>query len=371
MSTGAVDPSSDLSSDKALLAANVCVWEWIPGSEVLSIKARGTSVLPDIEGDWRLDDLQPMLDGLSGPALKSAFGADLKDTRISFTLGLGDGRDLKLIGARTPDGRAHGLIFDSSPVNEIVADQTSKLEAVFQPIIRISDGAVAGFEALARWRNDDGDLIGASEFTRGSNPLAAAGLALNMLTQSGEALADWQDEYPALKLFMQVNLTGADLFRPEVLEKVADLVASGRIAPNSLRIELTEQMALRDFEAGIAAAAALKASGVTLVLDDFGSGYSSLAWLASVPAEGIKLDPQLTQLAGTPRADTILSSIVRLARSLGMSVTAEGIEDFDRVQFLKGIGCNYVQGFAYARPMDRPAAKRFLKAQTRFEELKG
>ena len=146
---------------------------------------------------------------------------------------------------------------------------------------------------------------------------------------------------------------------------------SGRYEPGALRIELTEQMALRDFEAGVAAATALQASGASLVLDDFGSGHSSLAWLAAIPAVGIKLDPQLTQLAGTPRADTILAGAVKLARSLDMSVTAEGIEDFDRVGFLRSIGCDYAQGFAYARPMTFEDATKFLESEVRLDDLKG
>ena len=120
-------------------------------------------------------------------------------------------------------------------------------------------------------------------------------------------------------------------------------------------------MALRDFEAGVAAAIAIQAAGAAVVLDDFGSGHSSLAWLASIPATGIKIDPQLTKMVGRPRMDTILKGLADIAKQLDMTITAEGIEDLTRVQILRDIGCNYGQGFAYARPLTKPDAASFLK----------
>lgn len=354
-------------SDEAVAAARVCVWEWAPEDKALRIRAQGPSVLPELEGDWQIPDLLNLVDGLSRTALHNQFLSDELPSRVTLHLKLADGRDLRLLGARTEDGHARGLLFTMDEGLE--ADISSELEAVFQPIIHLRNGTIAGFEALARWRVDDGDLRLASELGSRSNPLNRAGLALGMLDQANHALTEWTTRFPKLKPFVQVNLTGADLFRPDVLDRVEFLVRNGNFAPDALRIELTEQMALRDFDAGVAAAVALEASGAALVLDDFGSGHSSLAWLAAIPAIGIKIDPQLTQMAGTPKTDTILSSIARLARSLGMTITAEGIEDFESVQFLRGIGCDYVQGFAYARPMTFADATRFLEGQKRIEGL--
>lgn len=356
-------------SDDAVAAARVCVWDWLPSDEVLRIRPQGVSVLPELEGDWQIADFMALLNGLSAPTLREAFCSDHPASRITLHLTLADGRELRFLGARTVEGHARGLLFTAETAQE--NDRPSELEAVYQPIMRLRDGAVAGFEALARWRGEDGELRSASDFPSMRNPLSGPGLALGMLSQADQALKNWTGKFPAIKPFVQVNLTGADLFRPEVLDLVETLVRSGEYSADALRIELTEQMALRDFDAGVSAAIALQASGAALVLDDFGSGHSSLAWLAAIPAAGIKLDPQLTQMAGTPRADTILSGVARLARSLGMSITAEGIEDLEKVQFLRGIGCDYVQGFAYARPMTFDSATRFLESQTRIEDLKG
>ncbi|MAP96014.1 MAG: hypothetical protein CMK07_13795 [Ponticaulis sp.] len=367
MPSASSDDQSFIVSDHALDAARTCVWEFTPETQSLRIRARGHPVLPQIEGDWKLSDFLPLLDGLSGPSFVAALGDIDGHERLNLPLGLSDGETMRLVGARSEDGQVRGLLFVSQAEHYTASE--SQLEAVFQPIIRLSDGSIAGFEALARWRSSEGKLQHASDFTGQASPLSNSGLAVEMLTQSANALADWWQDFPELKLFVQVNLTGADLFRADVLTRIDELVAADRFPVNSLRLELTEQMALRDFDAGVAAATALQASGVALVLDDFGSGHSSLAWLSAIPAVGIKFDPHLTRLAGTPRTDAILSTMTQLAHSLDMTVTAEGIEDFEKVQFLRSIECDYVQGFAYAHPMTRDKAKRFLISQNSLSNL--
>lgn len=360
--------SPDKSSDAALQAAGVCTWDWSGQTSRIRVWNKGKKNFDDLEGDWCLEDFLTTLDGLSARRLSDALTAADPDQRIDHFISLADGREFHFLGSFLSDGQAHGLLLSKNRQKPRVID--IPVVAVFQPIIRLEDGMIAGFEALARWRGEDGEIRAASAIQSTEERLVMEGLALSMLEQAGRAIEDWSSAYPDLNLFVQVNLSGADLYRSSVLEKVSDLVQSGRIPANALRVELTEQMALRDFDAGVAAASALNASGAVLVLDDFGSGHSSLAWLASIPVSGIKIDSQLTQLPSGPRIDQILKSVTELARSLDLSVTAEGIEDFDRVQFLKDIGCNYVQGFAYAYPMEKAEADRFLENQISLFDLK-
>ena len=351
----------------ALTAAGVAVWQWKGESNLFSLRSHGGSESLDLEGDWQLEDFLTTIDGMSRQRLSQRLLENEHSKRLDLTLMLADGRRLHLLGAFVGDRHAQGLLYTSGM--EPAVNNTLPVEAAFQPIIRLKDGMIAGFEALARWRDNSGELRPAGAFPDEFGRMIHQQLATTMLEQAGRALADWTKKFPSLNLFVQVNLTGADLYRADVLEKVTGLVQSGLFKPDALRIELTEQMALRDFEAGVAAATALQASGAGLILDDFGSGHSSLAWLAAIPASGIKIDPQLTQMAGTPKVDTILSSVARLAGQLGMTVTAEGIEDLDKVHFLKGIGCDYVQGFAYARPMEKGQADRFLESQLRLRDI--
>lgn len=357
--TRSADPIS--STDVALEAAGVCVFEWTGANETIRLWGRGSGDHRDLEGKWLLPDFLTMLDGLSATCLSDILRSGGPSKRLDVVLSLADGRKLHFLGSFLEEGQAHGLLLGRE--RQVGRMSDVPVEAVYQPIIRLKDGMIAGFEALARWRTENGELLPASALEGRDQKLMNEGLALAMLDQAGLAIADWTSRYPALDLFVQVNLSGADLYRRSVLEKVAQLAQSGNIPDGALRIELTEQMALRDFEAGVAAASALKAAGADLVLDDFGSGHSSLAWLASIPASGIKLDSQLTQLPVGPRTDAILRSVAGLAKTLGMSVTAEGIEDFARVEFLKEIGCDYVQGYAYAYPLEKKKADRFLDSQ--------
>ena len=108
---------------------------------------------------------------------------------------------------------------------------------------------------------------------------------------------------------------------------------------------------MRDFEGALGALAAFRAAGAGVVLDDFGAGHSSFAWLAELPAEGVKLDPKLTAMIAHPRAARIVSSLTALIHGLGMTVTAEGIEDAALAADLHAIGCDYVQGFAWDLPL--------------------
>ena len=100
-----------------------------------------------------------------------------------------------------------------------------------------------------------------------------------------------------------------------------------------------------------------------MVLDDFGAGHSSFAWLAELPADGVKFDPKLVRMAGHKRADAILQGLVGLVHGLGMTVTAEGVEDVEAAQALRRMGCDYVQGFAYDLPLQAAdLAVAFAKA---------
>jgi EAL domain-containing protein (putative c-di-GMP-specific phosphodiesterase class I) len=227
------------------------------------------------------------------------------------------------------------------------------LAPVFQPIVSLRNGQVAGFEALARW--DDGDL------TSPPSRYEDEALASNMLIRSAEALARLRDITGREDLFMQVNLTARDLARGTLPALVEALINGYNLPERSMKIELTEQAALRDADFALSAALALKAVGAGLVLDDFGTGHSSFAWLADLPADSLKIDHGLTRRLGQHRTDTILSTITLLANRLGMTSTAEGVERKEDAARLRALGFDHVQGFAFARPMDIESAIRFMR----------
>ncbi|MEO0982169.1 MAG: EAL domain-containing protein [Pseudomonadota bacterium] len=226
-----------------------------------------------------------------------------------------------------------------------------ELTPAFQPILDISSGLIAGFEALARWRGSTPDRA-----------LEDPALAPHMLMRSAEALSDWRRETGRADLFANVNLTAFDLIAPELPVLIEELVRGFDLGPGQLRIEITEQAAISDLDAALEAVAIVKQAGVGLILDDFGTGHSSFAWLADLPADGLKIDHELTARLGQPRADTIMEAITLLAARLGMTATAEGVETREAVKPLRALGFQYVQGFAFGRPMTTSDAAAYLKA---------
>ena len=274
----------------------------------LSLKPDPSGSLSDLMGEWSLSAFGLKLDGLS----MSRLDRTLKelDGPVSCELGLADGRQFSLVGAFTEPGRAQGMLLsgegerrrsDKSDENSIGPE----LSPVFQPIISLADGRIAGFEALARWSDAGQKRPPAKRF---EDPA----LASNMLIRAANELANWREQTRRSDLFVHVNLTGRDLAGGEVAGLIEALVSGHKLYNQSLRIELTEQAALRDFDEAIKVTRSIKTAGAGLVLDDFGSGHSSFLWLADMPADSLKIDPELTRRVGDNRTNIIPVSYTHL-----------------------------------------------------------
>ena len=151
---------------------------------------------------------------------------------------------------------------------------------------------------------------------------------------------------------VSVNLSRIDLYNPQLPEHLTALLARYGVSPDLLRLELTESAYTQDPEELITAINRLRAAGFAILMDDFGSGYSSLNVLMDMPVDALKLDMRfLEQLNVNPRAASILTSVVRMAKWLHIPVVAEGVETWDQLSFLRSIGCDHVQGYLFARPM--------------------
>ncbi len=328
-------------------------WRWDAQGGRLRINTKDAAYR-DLAGDWSLSGVSVLLEGISRGRLSRALEADAG--RVNCQLTLSNGRRVKLVGTFTEPGQAAGFLVQDEADEADRNEPGPDLEPVYQPIIDLSDGRVVGFEALARW---------SGEGVAHGDRLEDAALASNMLIQAAETLSDWHRDPAHSRLFVQVNLTGRDLAQGGVPDLVEALVQGHRLPHGVLKIELTEQAALRDASAAREVALQIKAAGAGVILDDFGSGHSSFAWLADIPADGLKIDPDLTRRLGETRTDTILEAITLLARRLGMTSTAEGVESRADAAKLRALGFDYAQGFAFARPMKRDAASTFLKGQAR------
>lgn len=342
---------TQFSADTAVTAARAALWTWNAAEGAIAIRAEAGGPLASLDGRWILSALLEQVDGLARANVAARLVEGRPGDRVDVRVTLADGRPAHFVGSFHDLGMARGLIVSAEAGARLVHGE-SNVEPVFQPIRRLDDLSVAGFEALARFRSPDGQLVGPDTLLGMGGETDWTAIAPVMLLKSAQALAALRAD--GRDVFMQVNLSAAEIARPLLVEEIAAIVREAGLPHGVLRIELTEQAALRDFDGALGALAAFRAAGAGIVLDDFGAGHSSFAWLAEIPADGVKLDPKLSRMIRHPRACRIVTSLTGLIRSLGMTVTAEGIEDAEVRGELHAIGCDYVQGFAYDLPIRLP-----------------
>ncbi len=234
----------------------------------------------------------------------------------------------------------------------------------YQPEVDLRTNRIIGFEALMRWNHTRRGLLSPAEFI----PLAEeTGLIVSLgqwgLAEACRQLVEWRStgSEPLQKARISVNLSGKQLEQPSLIGQVEKILAETGLPPACLRLEVTESSLISDGPAAQANMLALEKLGVGLHMDDFGTGYSSLDYLQRFPFDTLKIDRSFVRnIAWDHDSRLIVSSILALARSFGMDVVAEGIEDADQLEELKTMGCPCGQGFYFARPMDPAAIDAFI-----------
>lgn len=233
----------------------------------------------------------------------------------------------------------------------------------FQPIVRLQDACLVGFEALARWRHPRRGLLPPDEFLP---LLSEAGLipALErtMVDAAAGQLARWRRAHPrAGELSVSVNLSTGEIGREGLVHDVITALDRHGLPHEALKLEITEGEIMRDPERAEAVLDELRAEGVQLALDDFGMGFSSLSYLTRLPLQTLKIDRYFVRtMAANAGSEKIVRSVATLARELGLEVTAEGVETVAAAQHLLSLGCHYGQGFGYSPPLDAPEAEVYL-----------
>lgn len=234
-----------------------------------------------------------------------------------------------------------------------VAIETDALALAFQPLIELQSGRVTGFEALARWEHE-GQVISPAEFI----PVAEeSGLIVQLgrwaLDSATHTLADWDRRTGTrLPLNINVNLSFIQVSRDDVVGAVAGSLASAGISGDRLTLELTESAIAHDPDKVAKTLAALKRLDVKIAMDDFGTGYTSMASLQTLPIDLLKIDQSfVTDMLRDHDSRAIVRAILSLAAALGMQTTAEGIESEALALALGELGCTYGQGFYYSQAM--------------------
>lgn len=233
----------------------------------------------------------------------------------------------------------------------------------YQPILSLEQDRLVGFEALLRWELPQRGLVPPAEFV----PMAEeSGLILRIgrwvLSEACRQARRWQEQYPAdPPLTMHVNLSGKQLVDPNLAEQVEAVLQESGLEPSRLVLEITESVLVENIEFALTTIERLRALGVGLHIDDFGTGYSSLSYIQRLPVDAIKIDRSF--ISGKDELmnrDELLKSILQLARSLGLSAIAEGVETEGQLSLLKELGCPYGQGYFIARPLPPEAAEALL-----------
>jgi diguanylate cyclase (GGDEF)-like protein len=237
----------------------------------------------------------------------------------------------------------------------------------YQPIVSLATGQIVGFEALVRWRHPSRGLVSPSEFI----PVAErTGLIVALgewvLSEAVACLSKWQLQFPDyLHLNMSVNLSGIQLFAPNLLPLLDSLLRVHNLKGEFLKLEITESVLMENAEVAAGVLELLKARQVKVCLDDFGTGYSNLSYLQWLPIDTLKIDRSFVCcLEEGGKNLALLEAILNLASSLQLEAIAEGVETQEQLIILRSLGCNSYQGYFFSRPLEEEGAVALLSAAT-------
>jgi diguanylate cyclase (GGDEF)-like protein/PAS domain S-box-containing protein len=242
------------------------------------------------------------------------------------------------------------------------AIEREEIKILYQPIVRLEDRMIAGFEALARWDHPKLGRLSPSEFISIAEEIGLiVDLGLFVLDRTARQLAIWQHANRNREpVFASVNVSSRQLLRHDLIQDLRSVLARSALARGTLKLELTESLVMENPEHAAQMLTRIKELGAGLSLDDFGTGHSSLAYLQRFPFDTIKIDQSFVRTTTRGTRPVILRSIIALAHDLGMDVVAEGAEtDSDAVELYQ-LGCEYAQGFAFGEPMTAEAAAKLL-----------
>jgi diguanylate cyclase (GGDEF)-like protein/PAS domain S-box-containing protein len=251
------------------------------------------------------------------------------------------------------------------------AIERDEITILYQPIIRLEDRSVAGFEALARWDHPKMGRRSPSEFIAVAEEIGLINdLGLFMLEHTARQLAVWQRGVRSREpLFASVNVSSRQFLRHDLVNDLRTVLARSGVMRGSLKLELTESMVMENPEQATQILQRLRELGAGLALDDFGTGHSSLAYLQRFPFDTLKIDQSFVRTNNKGTRPVILRTIIALGHDLGMEVVAEGAETESDVLELAQMGCEYAQGYVFGEPMSAERAQNLLE-QDRLETVR-
>ena len=243
------------------------------------------------------------------------------------------------------------------------AAEREELRLHYQPMISFAEDCIVGFEALLRWQHPDRGLILPEEIISVAEDTGLiVQIGIWVMEEACARMVEWQAHHEMTQdLSMSINLSSQQVMQPDLVETILRVLEQSGLNPSCLRLELTESVIMDNAESVVTKLTQLRSLGVQVHVDDFGTGYSSLSYLQRLPVDTLKIDRTfVAQMGIHDDSSEIVGAIISLARNLGMSVAAEGVETAEQAAGLKALECEYGQGFFYYRPLEGPAIEALL-----------
>jgi len=331
-------------------------------------EALAKTLLSSLSRPFSLGNSQVSISACAGIALcaspQTVATELLRDARVAMLEARREGRSR--CQTFDPQLRQHARIRMAMAIDLYQALERNQMAVFYQPKVDLRTRSAIGFEALLRWRHPRYGLIAPSDFI----PIAEeTGLIIPLgtwvLRQAGAQLKTWQTKFPCTPpLSMNVNVSVKQLAGFELVETVAAVLAETGIPPETLKLEITEGSLIPEIESVQDVLARLRTLHIGLKLDDFGTGYSSLSCLRTLHFDSLKIDRSFVQRLNVDQEScAIVETILNLARSLHMTVVAEGIQNEEQRTTLLKLGCKTGQGFLFSKPVAADAAERALASE--------
>jgi diguanylate cyclase (GGDEF)-like protein len=340
-------------------------------------------LLDDIEGieqaetlaDQVLSDMQPYfsLRGYDVISLPSIGIATCQGSDGTSTSAMVRDADAAMYRAKAR-GRARYVLFDQSMQNEAFerlylesqlrsAAELNEFHAFYQPIVNCESGEIAGFEALVRWQHRELGMVSPGRFI----PIAEecgviTAIGRFMLEEAIAQLAQWNSQRgDAPPLYMSINVSKRQLLQPGCIDHMAKVIEDAGVPPQLIYLEVTETLVMEQGDKIIQTLKEIKALGVQLSMDDFGTGMSSLTHLHQYPVDVLKIDQAFVKhLEEKSMYTAVVLAIVTLAKNLGMSIVVEGIERIEQLVQIQALDCDYAQGYLFSKPAPAHEAVKLL-----------
>lgn len=235
---------------------------------------------------------------------------------------------------------------------------------LYQPIMRLADNRLAGFEALLRWNHPKLGLLSPPEFLQAAEKAELTGALMRYAAERAiRQLNRWQKAWARQDdpLFVTLDLSHRSMLRVELVQDLRTVIGRGTVPQNCFWIEVSETVVMENPEQIVESLVSLKSAGASVALDEFGSGYSSAAYLHRLPLDVLKIDRSLVRSANAAGADpVVLRSVLAMARELGLDVVVQGVDRERDAAYLRALGCEYGQGFYFGEPMTEKEVSALL-----------